>query len=100
MKEKVEGRMLSKQLGRSFLEHLPLRRGKDGYPEIYVDAEWMLLCRTDLEDDVCTSDQADRDRTLEELRARYMKKILLGVRIGEGVNRRKNFACIDACTDG
>jgi hypothetical protein len=98
----LESVTLSKEEGRKVLAATPLRRNSDGYPLVRYQKDWCLLCRTDLKDDVCTSySTEDKQHDLETLRAEYLERISLGVRVRKSRGGdHMLFACIDAYSDG
>lgn len=84
------------------LQSAPIRfGGKDFWDhpqiEIEVNGKWHHLCRTDLQDDVCTYYFEDSNLSFEEVRKKYLDRIRWGVRTrGEP----KRFAAIDSWSDG
>ena len=84
---------LSVKKAKQVLSNAEIRR-KDQKIEIFYNDEWLQLCRTDYMDDICTIDEEDPNKTLEELRQKYLRKI----RYGAYTNNR--FAVIDSVSDG
>ena len=70
-------------------------RRHNGKAEILYNNRWLLLCITDLENDVSTTGCQEHLKTLDELRQEYFQKIIYGA-----CTTRGRFAVIDSVTDG